>query len=359
MISGRPVTSFLNPLKCPARAWIILLAHLTASAGPADTAWDDLFNGKDFAGLYVFNYNDGKPVYDSSLSGNALFKPVGGEIRCTTSGGQRGHIATRKDYSFFHMKVDWKIASGNSGVMYHLREDLAMANPLTRLYSVFPPSIEAQGEKGNGGDCWVISNVWMDTRATNNKYAPNGLPITIGGVSEGGRMLAASAHYDLYGTANPSGWNTLEVIAYGSDSVVHIVNGHANFRGWNIKYTPGNAPTSPNPPKPPFEKIPFGYGRLSLQAEMSPVSYRNWKVAELVGCKDPKATNFKAYLSANRSEDCRYATGIPARKPRTRKSVSAPKVWMSPHNGVSGSRSVSGRLHPAAQTSDLFQRETP
>lgn len=318
-----------------------------SAAGPGDTAWVDLFNGQDFTGLYVYNYDDGRNVYDSSLAGNALFKPVAGEIRVTSSGGQRGHVATRKDYSHFHMKVDWKIAGGNCGVMYHLREDLALLNPRVRLYDVFPPSIEAQGEKGNGGDCWLISNVWMNTTLAGGRYSPAGQTTTFGGVSVGGRMVAASEHFDRYGTDNPSGWNTLEVIAYGADSVLHIVNGKVNFRGTRIEYTPGDAPTSSSPPKPPHARIPFDHGRLSLQAEMSPVAYRNWKVAELIGCMDVKADNYKSYLAKHRPADCRYSTGLAGQAGReTRQAEGAREVKPEgPETGL-GADGKTGRGMP-------------
>ncbi len=324
-----------------------LLFPILVAAGPADTAWVDLFNGKNFAGLYVFNFNGGNVIYDSSLAGNALFKPdsASKEIRVTSSDGQRGHIATKKDYSYFRMKVDWKISSGNCGVMYHLREDLAIANPLTRLYDVFPPSIEAQGETGNGGDCWVISNVWMNTKATNGKYSATGTPITFGGVNAGGRNISADVHWDLYGTANTKGgWNTEEIIIYGADSVVHIVNGHANFRGSNILYTPGNAPTSANPPSPPYSKIPFDHGHLSLQAEMATVAYRNWKVAELIGCTDPKADNYKSYFVKSRSTDCIFTTSIATQKKTNLNRTKSGKNWKSLSTGKSGNRTLSGRL---------------
>jgi len=290
---------------------VLLTAILSAAQdGPDDTLWVDLFNGEDFEGLYTYDYDHGNHVYDSSLAGVPLFRPWDNMIQVyADDGGHRGHIGTIKsDYSYFHMKVDIQINSGNCGIMYHLRDDLVHDNNDGRLYDVFPPSIEAQGQKGAKGDCWVIANVWMTTTVDPNntsQYDPGGVIREFGGVTTGGRDLHGPHEFE---DGSQDAWNTVEVIAFADSHVVHLVNGNVVFEGWDIKYTPGNTTTSgAQLPSQPYEKIPFGYGQLTLQAEMARVNYRNWKVAELKGCMDPAADNYKSYLVKHDSSMCVYS----------------------------------------------------
>ncbi|MFZ4986147.1 MAG: DUF1080 domain-containing protein, partial [Blastocatellia bacterium] len=46
---------------------------------------------------------------------------------------------------------------------------------------------------------------------------------------------------------------------------------------------------------------------ISLQSESHPVQFRKVELLDLVGCTDPKATNYRSYFVKADNTRCRYA----------------------------------------------------
>ena len=53
-----------------------------------------------------------------------------------------------------------------------------------------------------------------------------------------------------------------------------------------------------------FFSLPFAF--ISLQAESHPVEFRKVELLNLVGCRDPKAKNYKSYFEKDDPASCRY-----------------------------------------------------
>jgi len=51
---------------------------------------------------------------------------------------------------------------------------------------------------------------------------------------------------------------------------------------------------------------PLTEGYIALQAESQPVAFRRIELLNLVGCKDPKAKNYKPYYVKNDESKCIY-----------------------------------------------------
>jgi hypothetical protein len=47
-------------------------------------------------------------------------------------------------------------------------------------------------------------------------------------------------------------------------------------------------------------------GYISLQSESHPIEFRKVELLNLVGCTDPKASNYKTYYIKSDNSQCRY-----------------------------------------------------
>jgi hypothetical protein len=76
------------------------------------------------------------------------------------------------------------------------------------------------------------------------------------------------------------GWNTVELIVRGNQSVEHIVNGKTVFRATNLQRLEKPLSASPAKPADKAEQkwIPLTQGRIALQCEYAEVFYRNIEI---------------------------------------------------------------------------------
>jgi len=83
-----------------------------------DPGWVSLFDGKSTAGWHTYNktgVGDAWKVENGVLHLDAASKK---------SGAQGGDIVTDEEFENFHLKLDWKLATGgNSGVIFYSKED--------------------------------------------------------------------------------------------------------------------------------------------------------------------------------------------------------------------------------------------
>lgn len=280
-----------------------------------DSAWVPVFNGKDFAGLYTFT-NGRIDTNPGPVSGP--FSAAGGMINVTGGGN---HIATKRRYSHYRMKVDYKYGAAcdwspsnpggrrcNAGIMWHVDEDKPKC-----FGGAFPTSVECQMYQGNAADLISICGITVTMKVKGGRYAADGTPytqtvsITGGDWGAGGdyayndRFL--ESRLDDNQVQKYGDWNTLEVVLLGDRRVAHLLNDSLVAVATDIRYT------SPfdKPLKPP---VPWGSGTVALQAEGAPIQYRNWRIADLTGCMDARAANYRSYAVAEKvPSDCRYANG--------------------------------------------------
>ncbi len=77
--------------------------------------WKLLFDGNSTDGWHTFN-EDNVSAKWSAKNGVLIFDP---EVK-----SKGGDLVTNKEYSNFHLKLDWKIsACGNSGIMFNIQEN--------------------------------------------------------------------------------------------------------------------------------------------------------------------------------------------------------------------------------------------
>jgi hypothetical protein len=253
-----------------------------------------LFDGKSLRGWYVllpgkkrqedpekyFQVRDGVVhVYADQVGGTAV---------------TNGVLATDAEYSHYHFRMEYKWgekrfkprAQGkrDAGLLYHVKPpDI-----------VWPRSVECQIQEGDTGDCFTVRGTRVTTSVEMAEIeTPSGpkmmqrfKPETEGGVvkevGDGGIARVVKSK-----TQERDGWNMVEVIVRGSESVEHIVNGHTVFRAKNLRELSSPA-SAKSPSKEEVEQqkwVPLATGRIALQCEFAEVFYRGMEIKEIEGGK--------------------------------------------------------------------------
>jgi hypothetical protein len=196
-----------------------------------------IFNGKDLTGWNTFLQNIGlnkDPNTNFRIENEMLY----------VNGKDLGYVITKKGYTNYHFKVDFKWGEKrwppreenkrDAGICYNI--------PMLEPNSIWPQSIECQIQEGDTGDFWLLNKSTIEVD---------------------GKTNAPANHTQIVkkkDNERPTGqWNTVEVISYNG-KCVHIVNGE-------IVNVGENASTKS--------------GRILLQSEFSEVYYKNVKIREL------------------------------------------------------------------------------
>jgi len=198
-----------------------------------------LFNGKNLDGWYSFltskgKNNDPEKVF---LTEDSLLH---------ISGKEFGYIATEKEYTNFHLVVEFKwgvkkysprdadTTKRDNGICYYM--------PAGAKDTVWPVSIECQVQEGDVGDIWLIGNTTMmvDGKRTESK--------------DYNRVIKKR------NAEKPNGeWNTVEIIA-NKGKITYLVNGVVVNEGED----------------PSIQK-----GKILIQSEGAEIYYRKIEIAEL------------------------------------------------------------------------------
>jgi len=262
---------------------IILLTLLTplpslapATASPVQDAISpkgapiELFNGKDFTGIYTFLKGRGV-----SYTPDSTFNVVDGALHTTGEGA--GYFATRNEYTDYHLSVEykWGQRSDGSGVVRNAGVLIHGTGPDGGTRGgVWMSSLEIQLAQGCEGDLIVIRgkdekgetipvDLWTEVRKAedgNTRWSPGGEK-----VHYSGKQFWWSKHQPFFeekldtrgkdDVASPVGqWTKVEIISKGNRVTVKINGTTVNeaFDVWPTK------------------------GKILLQNEGNEVYYRNW-----------------------------------------------------------------------------------
>ena len=190
----------------------------------------DLFDGKSLAGWHV---------YLKDAKSKDTFTAKDGVLECT--GKPLGYIITDKEYANYKLELEWKwgtvpkgVKVPNSGVLLHVSGKDA----------IWPPCIEAQLMSGHAGDFWLMGGSTLAVDKTRLGKNPRHYH----------RMKATRP------LENPLGeWNKYEIVCKG-DSIFLTING--------VKANEGT-------------KAGRSKGKIALQSEGAPISFRNIKLTPL------------------------------------------------------------------------------
>lgn len=275
---------------------ILLILFLFTQGLQAQEAgdWEVLFNGKDLTGWvpkFTFsdlgvNYRNTFRVEDGLLTVSYdQWKDFHGEF---------GHLFYNRSFSYYILELEYRFrgdqvpggpgwAFRNSGTMLHGQDPKTMTRDQD-----FPISIEGQLLGGDG----------THERPTQNVCTPGT------NIYFGDDLIKRHCTNSTSATYHGDQWVKATYIVLGDSLIEHQANGetvmsyhHPTIDGSGID------PALANLFK---DGMAVDHGFFSLQAESHPVQFRNIRILNLVGCKDPTAKNYKSYYVKNAPELCTY-----------------------------------------------------
>jgi hypothetical protein len=279
---------------CVAAFLALLLLPAGASAGDPDKEeWIPLFNGKNLDGWVpkVTGFEVGDNHADTFRVENGVMKMAYDKYEGDFD-RRFGHIFTEKLYSYYRIRVEYRFvgeqvqggpewAFRNSGIMVHGQPVETMQKDQD-----FPISIEVQllgGERD---------------RTTGNLCTP-GTNVVYQGKLDTRHCISSSSK--LYPGEQ---WVRAEAIVHGAASVRHLINGE-EVLAYEMSQMGGGNVANHDPAVWKDGQL-IEEGSISLQAESHPVEFRKVELLPLVGCTDPKASNYKSYYVKADLEACAY-----------------------------------------------------
>lgn len=219
-----------------------------------------------------------------------------------------GHLYYKTPYSYYKLVFDYRFTgtqtkggstsnNRNSGVMLHSQS--AESNEFNQN---FPVSIEFQLLGGLNNN---------QERPTANVCTP-GTILTYNNKVDYKHCINSNSK-----TYNGNQWVHAEAIVTGGESMTFIIENDTvlkfkkpqigetftkkkkrgeRWEKWGMNQNKWEQKTK--------EIITQGY--IALQAESQPVDFKNIKLLNLCGCKDPKAKNYKSYYIKENNTDCEY-----------------------------------------------------
>jgi 3-keto-disaccharide hydrolase len=277
----------------PRRAFLCI-AIMVLSGGfmafSAETAahdgWTPLFNGTNLNGWYVVLRNS------KSDDTNHLVQVENGMIHMykdapAASAQPAGYIVTDKQYSNYHLRLEYKWGEKRFQPRLKTRRDAGILYHVGGKDGVWPRSVECQIQENDVGDIFTVNTrltATVDPATTNltNVVTTNEAGLThtnlavkpvflepdkggisfVQGVGDGIRRVIRNPMNEH------EGWNTVEVIVHG-DEALYIVNGNMNNRASKIQQ------------KINGEWVPLRKGKIALQLEFAEVYYRNVEIQQL------------------------------------------------------------------------------
>ncbi|MEO6546865.1 MAG: DUF1080 domain-containing protein [Ferruginibacter sp.] len=217
----------------------LLMVWTCVNAQSGQNKMTPLFNGKNLDGWYSFLKTKGKnndPEKVFSIENKQLH----------ISGKEFGYICTEKEYTDFHLVVEFKwglkkfpprdadTVKRDNGICFYM--------PADAKDSVWPKSIECQVQEGDTGDMWLIDHTTI--------------------IAGGHRSIPDSFQRVIKqkDAERPTGeWNRVEIIA-SKGKIVYIVNG--------VQVNQGEDPS-------------VRKGRILIQSEGAEIYYRKIEITEL------------------------------------------------------------------------------
>jgi hypothetical protein len=215
-------------------------------------------------------------------------------------GNKFGHIFFNEKLSHYIIECEYNIygrriedapiwAGLNSGIMLHAQ------SPTTMLHDQwFPISLEMQFLACDG-----------DTKNPTGNLCTPGTIVDSNGVQRQDHCINSAS--PLY---NKGQWVKARAEVYGDSLIHHIINGQIVFTYTNLKTVKegliGLAADQGKELMDELHNKPLSEGYLAFQAESQEVKFRNIRLLNLCGCKDPKAKNYKSYFTKSDLKKCIY-----------------------------------------------------
>jgi len=259
---------------------------LTGAESKRNEEWKPLFNGKNLDGWFIVirNARTNDPQHLVQINDGAIhmYKDAVAESAQPT-----GYIATEKEYSNYHLRLQYKWGTKRFAPRAKGKRDAGILYHVVGKDGVWPRSVECQIQEGDVGDIFtvntritaladpkttkLVSNVTTNEAGvvrTNQLMQPHFLALDKGGVPVVQGISGGIRRVIRNPMNEQEGWNTVEIIVRG-DEATYIVNGKVNNRATKIEEMIDN------------QWVPLKKGKIALQLEFAEVYYRNIELKEL------------------------------------------------------------------------------
>ena len=265
-----------------------------AQNDPNKKEWIQLFNGKDLDGWDVKIAG-----YDVNDNFGKTFRVENGVMKTAYDqygqfNNRFGHIFYRQKFSYYIVAAEYRFvgeqtpgapdwAFRNSGIMVHSQSAQSMKKDQD-----FPICIEVQllggrdtGERSTANVCTPGTNIEM-----------------------GGKLITQHCINSTSKTYRGDQWVRVETEVHGDEEIRHIVEGQVVLSYQKPQIGGGNVTNYD--PAVKMDGMLLKEGYISLQSESHPIEFRKVELLNLVGCTDPKASNYKTYFVKSDNTQCRY-----------------------------------------------------
>ena len=274
---------------------LLLAGSAAAQNDPDREDWIQLFNGRDLSGWTpkIRGYAVGQNFGNTFRVEDGVLK-VGYEAY-DRFGERFGHLFHENEsYGYYRLRLEYRFvgdqapegpgwARRNSGVMIHGQPVKTM-----QVDQNFPISIEVQ----------LLGGLGEGPRTTLNLCTP-GTHVVMDGKLNTTHCTSAETP-----TFDGEQWVTAEVLALGSSSIRHILDGNTVLE-YELPQVGGGVVDGFDPAAKPDGKL-LERGSISLQSESHPVEFRKVELLDLEGCMDPEAKNHKTYFVKADNARCQY-----------------------------------------------------
>ena len=176
------------------------------------------------------------------------------------SGKEFGYVVTKKPYSRYYLRAEFKWGEGTYGERAGKARDSGILYCVQGDPKVWPRSVEFQIQEGETGDFWLTDGAAVTGRDGKRVTGPPGSALNIGHIDKGPETNVAGFRNTSGELEKPHGeWNLLELVEDGTE-VRQYVNGHLANVG-----------------KDPFPVD----GKILFQSEGSELYFRNLQLAPL------------------------------------------------------------------------------
>jgi hypothetical protein len=293
-------------------------ALISVQAGPADTAWLDLFNPKDTSLATNWDFKITTRAMNVDPLGTFKWAIVGTDTvmevsvaNYTNFNGMYGHIGYKhRPFNYYVVRVEHQFwgnqAAGNpgtwavqnNGIMHHSQSVASMTTNQD-----FPISLEAQ-MLGPG-------NTGADDNSSMNLCTPGTAFYTVATGGSVNTTHCVSATTKNRNQALSPNWAWARAEAYSDSIVKYYFKDSLVYTFYRPVYYAGSVA---NPPAgTPANNTRLTGGYILLQSESHGTRFRKVQLANLEGCTTPSDLNYKTYFVKHDSTACGLPAGVQGR----------------------------------------------